>query len=549
MQLPRTLGLTKGQLNAPITVAIYGFLESQKDLPLDCTLAPKVKNADDPNLTDAEKATSARILRRTVQPYIDGQILYIPMPLRYACFDVPCEGADQTCKAGKCVLAGADPSSRYRDGYANGDASTCFRSRDCMFGAGAAPMTVVDASLCQYRVTGGSPDHMNVMMAFDEFVVEVLDEDRDEGFFFPDPVNKPDVIQLAAGLCDKTLNRPHPILSVVASTTCPPKSVFQPVCNDGAIALTPATSSVYVLIDPAIGGDSWSKPSGTDTKSLKEQIESALALPSFSNTNVIVEVLPQSPTGTPGCGGPTKTAAGRITTVYKDLTDNVLNLSAGAAHASIPTALARVYNAAQTNGFPSTQNVKAVVILTNGDPESLQGCPTTTNTSQGFATQLAALGVKTYVIPTEKNPAVYPANAINNIIAVATAGGTLLAGDSATNILSKGAVYGGLVVSNLSSCLYNRPGHITNVPTPAALSFVPSDGGLPDIKNLGIGQCKAGDDGWYINGEFIQICGNSCERVKTATTAFLGIYTSVNDPSAYLQPQTIVWATQEKKPD
>ncbi len=347
VQLPRTLGLTKQQANLPITVAIYGFLQKKDALPLDCKLAPKVKNADDPNLTETEKAEAARVLRRSIQPYIDDQILYIPMPLKYACFDKECPKETDTCKAGRCVDATTDPKTLlpYQEGFTNGSSSTCFPLKDCMFGAGAAPMQVLDKATCRYKVPGGSLSNMNVMLAFDEFVVELLDQDKDEGFFFPDPQGQPDVIQLTDALCK---GEPvHKILSVVASASCPPKSIYQPICNNGDIPLTPATSSVYVLIDPAIGGDSWSKPSAGETKSLKEQIEGALALPSFSNTSVVVEVLPPSPPGTPSCGAPAGPArvSGRITDVYKGV-QTLLNLSGGAAHASIPTALSRVFLAA-----------------------------------------------------------------------------------------------------------------------------------------------------------------------------------------------------------
>ncbi len=548
--LPRTLGLTKDQLDAPITVAIYGFLEEKKNIAQDCAAPPKIDDPSIPNnFSPDQKKSAARVLRRSIQPYINGRILYIPMPLRYACFERDCPNPEDTCKAGKCVDANVDPNSlsQYQDGFTNPNGSGCFPLQACMYGAGGTPMTVVNKASCQYRITGGSATNMNLMMAFDEFVVELLDNDKDEGFFFPDPQGQPDLIQLAPGLCEKA--PVHKILSVVASTTCKPKGVNQPICNNGDVPLTPATSSVYVLIDPAIGGDSWSKPSAGETKSLKQQIEGALALPSFSNTTVRVEVLPASPPGTPSCNPATLTTEGRITDVYAKV-QGLLNLSAGSAHGSIPTALSRVFIAAAGDGFSPAENVKAVVILTNGDPESLQGCGAVGNTAAGFAKALRELknpdgsskNIKTYIIPTEKNAPVYPPGAIANILAIATEGGTLQAGDNASNILAKGALYGGLVVSNLSSCKYKRPGHITNEGKTAVVTFVPSDGLTPVVPNLGSGPCSG--DGWTVNGEFIDVCGASCERVKVATTAFLGIYSGINDPDSFLAPQSVLWASQ-----
>ena len=62
----------------------------------------------------------ARILRRSTQPYVDGQILYVPMPLHYSCYNVDCGLAPSdcepncaddicTCKAGVCVPGGTRP--------------------------------------------------------------------------------------------------------------------------------------------------------------------------------------------------------------------------------------------------------------------------------------------------------------------------------------------------------------------------------------------------------------------------------------------------------
>src|SRR5207245_3531680 len=60
----------------------------------------------------------ARVLRRSRQPYAANRILYLPMPLRYSCYDVDCECDDRTdpakcprvkhpeCSGGDCTWKG-----------------------------------------------------------------------------------------------------------------------------------------------------------------------------------------------------------------------------------------------------------------------------------------------------------------------------------------------------------------------------------------------------------------------------------------------------------
>lgn len=283
VQLPRSLGAFPSnesalKTNLPITYTIVGLTEdydpgSVNPLYALCA-APQVGE------------NGARILRRSRQPYVPDEILFLPMPLKYSCYDKHCDGEDMTCKGGKCVSAVlADPAStlpRFRPDLVDGSGGTCFSAGTCM--STLFPAVVVDPETCTYAVAGsasapppidpavdpfrppctdasacasgvctdgrceplppGVPwEGVNVAIVYDGGIGrEILDQDPDEGFVIPDPA-KPQQFRLAEGLCEMVKGKDadgnptsHRITAVRASGVCQPKSIYQPLCAEDQLA-------------------------------------------------------------------------------------------------------------------------------------------------------------------------------------------------------------------------------------------------------------------------------------------------------------------------
>jgi hypothetical protein len=281
VRLPRTLGVLDDgtEDGVPVSITVYGFSVADgdphygvfgSDFP-----APTVGVAETNGSTGCEPSNQpgcgissgnggARILRSSRQQYEDGQIIYVPMPLHYSCYDVDCgpqgqgtseecqtEAANSgtcTCKAGQCVAPDTDVLTLppYSDALIYGSTNTCFRPfsdqsasgttqpgcmdlevtpqpignpGDCIFAlpgtasaADAGPYTNPDFSppLVAASSLGGG---LNVRAVFDNLVSEVLDY---EGFcpsaFPPAAGQKPEEgycnyadapqkFRLAPGLC------------------------------------------------------------------------------------------------------------------------------------------------------------------------------------------------------------------------------------------------------------------------------------------------------------------------------------------------------------
>jgi hypothetical protein len=288
VQLPRSLGEFPSQGTPgpdPITVTVSGFTEEFSETTGNsvfdnCTsVAPKV----------GDPGQGTRILRRSRQPYVTDSVLFLPMPLKYSCFDVTgCEDETKTCKAGRCVDARIDETKlpKYTDELIDGTGAACFDAASCF--AAAAPAVVVDANDCTYAVPNSPPssppqlagvgpnpfpksgDGVNVEITYDGGLNrEILDKDEAEGFFVPDPVGKPQQFRLTAGLCDMVKGyssgvgagapaadtpTPHRITAVRVSGTCQAKSQFQPLCA--------AAQLVSMGVDPAGISANASVPNG-----------------------------------------------------------------------------------------------------------------------------------------------------------------------------------------------------------------------------------------------------------------------------------------------
>lgn len=341
VQLPRSLGEFPSQGTPgpdPITVTVSGFTEEFSESTGNgvfdnCTaIAPKV----------GDPSQGTRILRRSRQPYVADSILFLPMPLKYSCFDFKgCEDETKTCKAGRCVDATVDEKKlpKFTDDLIDGTGGGCFPASQCF--AAAAPAVVVDPSDCTYAVPNAPPssppqaegappnpfpksgDGVNVEITYDGGLNrEILDKDEQEGFLIPDPAGKPQQFRLAPGLCDlvKGFGAPdatfpegvpteHRITAVRVSGTCRAKSPFQPLCaNDQLVSmgldpdgisgnatppaackpteLKPPKSALLILADDTHNSDLFYKQAPDQTVGLP------LSDPAFSQAEIGLSLFP-----------------------------------------------------------------------------------------------------------------------------------------------------------------------------------------------------------------------------------------------------------------
>ncbi|MBX3228305.1 MAG: hypothetical protein KIT84_06615 [Labilithrix sp.] len=298
--LPRTLGNLPSTEDAisrsgPVTFSIVGLTddyspESANPVFADCSSAAQVN------------ANSVRILRRSTQPYVPERILFLPMPLKYSCYDKQCPD-NLTCRGGTCVPGELTAEQAallppYSEDLGDGRGGDCFNLGLCM-GAAVPAVTVnpqdctfavaeskdapvpnpnlirtacttddecnppgteeakrrkcgtTDAGRCDLLPPNSPPwTGVNVEITYDGgHTKEYLDLDPDEGFTIPDPT-KPQIFKLAPGLCEmwrgvdaQGVATSHRISSIRAGGTCVPKTATQPICHDDALRLMGANDA------------------------------------------------------------------------------------------------------------------------------------------------------------------------------------------------------------------------------------------------------------------------------------------------------------------
>jgi hypothetical protein len=280
VQLPRSLGsfaatddaITRG----PITFTVSGVTDA--DLNNDFFGACTTAKVGDANV---------RIIRRSRQPYIREEILFLPMPLAFSCFDKSC-GEGQTCKGGTCVSDTLSDDEikalpDFSEDLVDGSGGGCFQAKICM--GSMFPALAVDSDTCTYAVanspsaptlsdptldpfrpacttaanctsgicTAGRCEALpadtpwsgtNVEITYDGGLNrEILSLDPNEGFLLPDPT-KPQRFKLAPGLCAMVKGfeadgKPtaHRITAVRASGICRARRSGQPFCTADQLAL------------------------------------------------------------------------------------------------------------------------------------------------------------------------------------------------------------------------------------------------------------------------------------------------------------------------
>lgn len=559
-RLPKTFGIYRQSSAQNVMVTVIGFTEDAETISkqrVNCDLMPSAQEG------------TARILRRSRQNYRDSKVLYLPMPLKYACFDVECQKPgelqnDQTCVAGQCVSAKRSEFvfRDYTPDLAFGDSSACFSTNRCM--ADAIDPKVEDAEKCIYSVPG-SADGMNVRVIYDGFVPEMLDLDNvlppgfdqltpeqqagvkadlaanQEGF----TILSPGKFQLAPGLCEltkATSKGKHRILGIAASRSCAPKSSPMPLCDEGVEVLQPVPSRVYLLLDRSVDmQDPFLGPNAID-----QVLSISLNDPVFSTTQVGFRWLPGKGTATCPASSefatldvPFKRALSARDAIIEQILSQTKPPFQPVARSSVASALTAdgAYGALATDA--GKFNRQAVFIISNAQvgqscAEPPTDASTTINGAVATALGPSGAGIKTYVLElgvkdntAGDNPRKIADDAQATALAkaggteafLATGGGKEAAGDVGGRAIAA-------LIADLASCVYERPQSITDssvikintnvnpqeIPRNTACTFA----------------TRESADGWNLeqNDTVIRICGQSCKQIHDATSTLSGLATA-----------------------
>lgn len=573
VQLPRSLGAfpvntEANRLAEPVSVTVTGFTDDLNDAAgqpvFDCLAPVKV-------------GENARILRRSRQPYVKDQILFLPMALKYACFDVNCEdgASDKTCKAGRCVSAVTDERTlpQFSSDLVDGTGAACFRTSECM--AAASLAVPVDTETCTYAVPlsasapapaidAGAPpptppnwDGVNVEVVYDGgYNREILDKDDVEGFVIPDPA-KPQQFRLAPGLCDLVkgidengVETKHRITAVRASGTCRAKSPFQPLCandqlaamglppdgvaansappNDcGASELKPAKSALMLLVDETENHSVFFNKAGAE----QTAVNLSLNDPSFQRTDLGLTFFPG-----PGPGVCSATTRAVEPTLARDARKPIADALGArpAPNALRPlgtpvelrqaledayTYLATKKDAGDANG-ENRYHKRAVVVFGNrGFNQNVCG-----GTPVDRATQAATAAterVQTYVImlARDTDPGA-PPDPLPEANALAVAGGTPGAYDGRKpEDKARGFEAFQQIVKDLATCVYDVP-----APLPQGAVLTYTDPVAFPARTVAVrfdAACNAegaAANGWGVDQadpRRVRICGAACEDYRT----------------------------------
>jgi len=582
VQLPRTLGIVpNGDNGRLVTVTVTGYTVAEDDPSSpkslqDCLFSP---------FNDGNYAAEVKILRRSRQPYVDGKILFVPMPLRYSCWEAQGCKDTETCVAGACVPADVDPHTlpEFRDNLVDGTSNTCFSaSKQRCFanlasGGDAAPATLVDAASCTYKYNDKIPvqgSGLNVKVFYDHGEAEILDKDdattaanMREGFIVPDPA-KPAQFQLAPSLCDmvKGTNPKRKILDVYASTLCPSKTLLQPLCvedtgdahslPDGGTSadggcnisneLQPAPSALYVLLDNGHSMAPIFGPTG-----LSQVLGLSLGDPVFRTTSIGFKLLPHAMAD---CS-PATTTSFAMQDVAFDAATKVQNTIArivGDTTRPLATDPPLFIDAAlQPNGaYKALRDFRAgkpfnrsalMLILNRPVTNDCGGMDAATLAGNAFNAATAADRIYTYVIFLDNTAGTMDSTAAQ---AIATAGGP----PGATQFFdARGNPGAGLnavnsIVSDLGSCLYEKP---ANIDTSAVIAYTDPLSQMATNVTFNASCNEAAQstaDGWNIDAGRVRICGKACSDLRVVLTNAANFAALQTPPAS--PPNIPVTATQ-----
>jgi hypothetical protein len=603
VQLPRSLGSFRAEGSSdpnPLVVTIAGFTEDLSD------------SSPNQAFTECELGSvghdNMRILRRSRQPYIADKILFLPMPLKFSCYDKNCDAdgsGEKTCKGGRCVDATIDPNllPEFVQGMDDGTVATCFHANECV--GAAVPAVPVNFDDCTFALPNSpsSPSHddafppnpfpaggdgINVEVTYDGGAgAEILDKDPDEGFTVPDPA-KPQQFRLAPGLCAMFKGgldadgQPvaHRITAVRASGLCRAKSPYQPLCADDQLAamgadpggtaaqppsactslpLTPAPSVLMLLADDTQNHEAFFKKGATADEAVAaaETLNLPLQDPAFGNTKVGLSFFP----------GPGACALGQAPALEPKLArlaqNDISTQFDAAASALLPLgtpvdldrALTDTYAFLGQDQFKSAYR-RAVIVFGNRDFEKNACNPGVPDPPKvlAAAANAAAQKVQTYVLLLAKDhdPAAPPPEqsaGFGNELAIA--GGTTQAYDGRSD-RNQGVAAFQQIVKDIATCVYDiQPGQTLR--DGAVLSYTDPISGITHTVTPSAAPCDSDatamtGDGWgrdASNPSRIRICGQACNDYR-AVLSGAQLY-----PAQYLQPSLAVpmFANQAKTPD
>jgi hypothetical protein len=566
VQLPRSLGTfaLNDPSGDPLTYQIIGYTQKLEEGEELNEIACGDKVGDN----------GARILRRSRQPYVKDEILFLPMPLKYSCYDTLCEGDDKTCKGGSCVDANvstpADVFPKYSPELVDGSGGDCFSPALCM-GAGL-PAIPVKPDDCTYAVANtpsapptiegvpspipqGTPsgDGVNVEVTYDGgYVREILDKDPDEGFTIPD-ASKPQQFRLAPGLCamvkgttgDKPGKR---ITAIRASATCRPKVLSQPICKDEAFAamgldpqgastdsnelqacsateLKPPRTAIVVMMDSTKEHEKFI--AGADVKFAIE----ALRDPAFYRADIAVGYT----SGALACGGtntsialPLESAGSVVPKIQGSIDTQKTTLASKSLGTETPrwdVGLKAAYDELNKPGNPQYFR-RAVIAIGDGNFGG-NACVANVATESASARAGAAKPIETYVFDLNGNSGDLASPEAD---AIAAAGGTGLAVNAPGS--DKAPAKDGFqkIVERLATCVYDPPQNGLALPDDGGtLSY--NDPILPSIVRSIQHDAACTDGTQNVSGwgrgadQRIYICGQACTdyRVTLKNSALINL--------------------------
>jgi hypothetical protein len=544
VQLPKTLGtlpISADNRGLPVTITVAGYSEER----LESTAVDQFADCVNTRIELGTNAAKGRILRSTRQTYSPDKIIFLPMPLSFACFDkIDCK-SEETCKAGRCAPMDADPAklTEFSEAMVNGAATTCFSVERCITPTGQTPF-VLDPAKCLYAHPGsaGAPslpapapaipkdgDGLNVRAFFDGGeVAEVLDFDADEGYFVPDPA-KPQQFQLAPGLCDlvkgvddKGNPTAHRISGLLSAGLCQSKSQRQPICEKEANKLmagneagtvTPregvcqtfeikaTPNALLVLLDGSVRlSDFYS-----DT-TVSRALGLSLADPAFEATQLGLKIIPQGVDCTnrvfPTLDVPLQPALKAQTAIALKIADFVSKksvLEPIATPLKLDAALDAAYSKLNEATFASFSR-KGVLILGNRD---FAATKCTAGTKLVDVVKRGKLNTYALLLGDSAAPA------DPELVEAASSAGTNLKLYDSRKDQVKGSDAFSQVTRDLTSCLYDAPKGA--IDEKAEVSYY--DPVRRQTVSIKPSQGCAEPTGWTSEGGKVRFCPGACDKL------------------------------------
>jgi hypothetical protein len=566
-RLPRTLALQSTGKGTQVTVYVTGYQQATTDSTAtqdqsSCNLTP-IPVVKDPKHPEG----TSRVLRSAKTNYRSDHVLFLPMPLRFSCFDTNCPvDQNQVCKAGKCVAADVDENTLpdYNDNLIFGNSSTCFSPKFCL--ADEVLPELIDAKTCTYALWGakGAPaadpsipfkttgQGLNVRAFFDDgSVSEVLDYDKDEGYFVPDQAN-PQIFQLADGLCHPGKTAAHKVVGLTASGLCASKTVYQPLCDEespsnpdsdasvapadpggascGATEIHPAPSALVVLMD-----DTTQMQSFFGTAGAQQVLQLGLQDPVFENTDLVFAFTP----GATQCGGtfqpelpatpPTKVtdAQAKIAQLIGSKDPLALSTQPRALSVALPGAYSTLLGMSATTAY----NKLGVLVLGDGDFG-----PDCGSSSSLRDVRIAGGDLPTYTVlfgrqDLQPNPTgLANAQQLGN---ASTFNADDMTGGSHNNALDALAQ----VTEDLATCLYTAPVGLKGKGSVAYLNPLPPAQSVRIPFDTTCTRATATTaNGWNletVSGSSetrVRICGNDCSNLRSVLKNTAGIAIKSKQP-------------------